>query len=58
MGAGAQSATVTAIDPAGEELPLAITGEVVTAFSRLRSMKISPTMSPKRVHVNYSSWLT
>ena len=58
MGAGAQGAIVTAIDPAGEELPLAITGEVVTAFSRLRSMKISPTMSPKRVHVNYTSWLT
>jgi hypothetical protein len=49
---------VKAIDPAGEELPLAISGEVVTAFSRLRSMKISPTMSPKRVHVNYTSWLT
>jgi hypothetical protein len=58
VGAGAQTATVTAIDPAGEELPLPLTGDVVTAFSRLRSMKISPTMSPKRVHVNYTSWLT
>ena len=58
-GAGAQTATVTAIDPAGDELPLALgVSEIVTAFSRLRSMKISPTIQPKKMTVNYSSWLT
>jgi hypothetical protein len=57
-GAGAQTATVTAIDPAGAEAPLELADDPVVAFSRLRSMKISPSLAAKTIRFNYLNWLS
>jgi hypothetical protein len=52
-GSGAQSATVSAIDPAGDGVPFLNSQEPVTQISKLRSVSITPAMSKCRRHIDY-----